>query len=194
MSPEAKYWLGYIFADGHIIYNEGQAYSVSLFSKDETIMLKFKDFIGEKGRLYKRPTGIVQVAYNSKPTVEWFMNTLNVPVRKALVLNPHVEIDWDVLHGYFDGDGSIRMTLHRGKWKRYEAKFTTGSQVWASRIIKFLEQEGIRTHLSQKGNAFDIVVSGKASLYYMYSRMYASGTSKLEYKYSQFVALFSDEH
>ena len=145
MSSEAKYWLGYIFADGHLVYREGQAYSISLFSKDEDIMIKFKNFIGEKGRLYKRPTGIYQVAQNSKPVTEWFLNTLGIPIRKALVLNPNVDIDWDILHGYFDGDGSIRMTLSKGKWKRYEAKFTTGSKIWADRIVKFLDNEGIKT-------------------------------------------------
>lgn len=193
MSSEAKYWIGYILADGHLIHRVGSAYSVSLFSKDEDIMIKFKNFIGEKGRLYRRPTGIFQVAYNSKPTTEWFMNTLNVPIRKALVLNPNIEIDWDVLHGYFDGDGSVRMTLSKGRWKRYEAKFTTGSEIWANRITQFLEKEGIKTHLSRKGNAYDVNISGKASLYYLYTKMYASNTSKLEYKYNQFVALFSNE-
>ena len=110
-----------------------------------------------------------------------------------MVLNPSIDIDWDIIHGYFDGDGCVRMTKSRKKWKRYEAKFTTGSKIWAKRISQFLEKEGIRTHISIKGNAYDVNISNKASLYYLYTKMYASGTSKLEYKYDTFVALFSDE-
>lgn len=126
MSPEAKYWIGYIFADGHLV-NSRRSYSISLFSKDKDIMIKFKNFIGDKARTYQRPTGIMQVIYNSKPVTQWFMSTFNIPERKALVLNPSIDIDWDLLHGYFDGDGSVRMTKYRHRWNRYEAKFTTGS-------------------------------------------------------------------
>lgn len=192
MSPEARYWIGYIFADGHLVYNN-RAYSISLFSKNRDIMLKFKEFIGEKARIYERPTGITQVIYNSKPVTNWFMNTFNISERKALVLNPTIPIDWDILHGYFDGDGSIRMTKNKNKWNRYEAKFTTGSKIWADRISQFLENEGIKTHIFIKGNAYDVNISGKASLFYLFTKLYASGTSKLEYKYNAFVALFSNE-
>jgi len=59
------------------------------------------------------------------------MNTFNIPERKALVLNPIIDIDWDILHGYFDGDGCIRLSKAKHRWNRYEAKFTTGSEIWA---------------------------------------------------------------
>lgn len=192
MSPEAKYWIGYIFADGHLVYSK-RAYSISLYSKDKDIMLKFKNFIGDKAKIYQRPTGIMQVIYNSKPVTQWFMSTFNIPERKALVLDPSIDIDWDLLHGYFDGDGSVRMTKYRHRWNRYEAKFTTGSEIWAKRINQFLEKEGIKSSIKIKGNAYDVNISGKASLYYLYTKMYASNTSRLEYKYNTFVALFSNE-
>lgn len=192
MSPEARYWIGYIFADGHLV-NSNRTYSISLFSKDRDIMLKFRDFIGDKAKIYVRPTGIVQVVYNSKPVTQWFSQTFNIPEKKALTLNPSIEIDWDILHGYFDGDGCIRMSKSRGRWDRYEAKFTTGSRVWAEKIQSFLKQEGIESTIREKGSAFDVNISGKTNLFYMYNKMYASNTSRLEYKYQQFVALFGDK-
>lgn len=192
LSPESKYWLGYIFADGHIIYSK-RHYSVSLFSINQDIMNKFRNFIGNKAHMYVRPTGIIQVCYNSKPTTEWFVNTLGIPVRKALTLNPNIPIDWDILHGYFDGDGSIRADKSRGKYNRYEMKFTTGSKIWKNRIVKFLSNNGIITHVNTKGNAYDINISGKVQLKYMWENLYKSNTSRLEYKYQTFVALFSDE-
>lgn len=192
MSSEARYWIGYIFADGHLI-NSGRNYSISLFSKDREIMGRFKDFIGNSARMYVRPTGIIQVAYNSKPVTQWFMEKFSVPEKKALTLNPSIELDWDILHGYFDGDGCIRKSKSRGRWDRYEAKFTTGSRIWAERIKKFLEQEGIQSSIKEKGSAFDVNIYGKTNLFYLYKQMYASDTSKLEYKYKQFVALFGDK-
>ena len=192
LGPEEKYWLGYIFADGHIIY-DSRHYSVSLFSINREIMEKFKNFIGKKAHLYVRPTGIIQVCYNSKPTTEWFVNTMNIPIKKALVLNPNIEIDWDILHGYFDGDGSVRADKSKGKFNRYEMKFTTGSSAWKDRIVKFLDNHGIVTHVHQKGKAFDINISGKVQLRYMWEHLYMSNTSRLEYKYQTFVALLGDQ-
>lgn len=192
MTPEAKYWIGYIFADGHIVFHD-RYYSISLFSKDEAILRKFQEFIGEKARFYKRRTGICQVIYNSKPVTKWFVETFNIPEKKALTLNPTIEIDWDILHGYFDGDGCIRLTLSKGKWSRYEAKITTGSKVWADRVSEFLENEGISTYISQKGTAYDVNILGKFNVEALYNKMYASNTSKLEYKYNQFVALFGNK-
>lgn len=192
LDAESRYWLGYIFADGHLVFNSRQ-YSISLFSKEKDIMEEFKTFIGDKAHLYVRPTGIVQVIYYSKPAAEWFYNELKITSKKALTLNPNIELDWEILHGYFDGDGSIRMTLRNGKYPRYEMKFTTGSAKWKDRIVAFLAKEGINTHVSTKGNAFDINIAGKANLYYMYTHLYRSNTSKLKYKYNQFVALFGNE-
>ena len=194
LTPEARYWLGYLFADGHVVYNETyRVYSISLFSNNKQIMEDYKNFIGPGAHLYRRPTGIIQVIYNSKPITRWFMDTFNIPENKSCTLNPSIEIDWDILHGYFDGDGSVRRTLSKGRWKRYEAKFTTGSVAWANRIMDFLEKEGISSALAQKGNAYDVCVQGKASLFYLFKKMYMNETSKLQYKYDAFVALFSDE-
>ena len=189
MSPEAKYWIGYIFADGHLVFNEAtRAYQISLFSKDEAIMRKFQEFLGEKAKFYKRPTGICQVTYNSKPVTKWFMETFNIPQDKALTLNPTIELDWDIIHGYFDGDGSVRLG-----GTHYECKFTTGSKVWAERLHKFLWDNEIESAITKKGNAFDINIYKKSSVALLYANMYASNISRLEYKYNRLVALFGNK-
>ena len=97
------------------------------------------------------------------------------------------------IRGYFDGDGCIRMSLIKGKYKRYEAKFTTGSKIWAERIQTFLEIEGIDSKIKQKKNAFDVIILNKANLQLFYKKLYCNNTSKLDYKYNQFVALFGDK-
>lgn len=187
MSPEAKYWIGYLFADGHFVYDD-RHYSISLFSKDEDILMKFKEFIGDKAKFYKRPTGICQVIYNSKPVTKWFIDTFNVSNRKALTLNPTIELDWDVVHGYFDGDGCIRLqNPHK------EAKFTTGSLVWAQRLQEFLSKYEIESTIKQKENAYDVNIYKVSSVALLFANMYASNTSRLEYKYQRFVALFGNK-
>lgn len=187
MSPEAKYWIGYLFADGHFVY-DNRHYSISLFSKDEDILMKFKEFIGDKAKFYRRPTGICQVIYNSKPVTKWFIDTFSVSNRKAFTLNPTIELDWDVVHGYFDGDGCIRLqNPHK------EAKFTTGSLVWAQRLQEFLSKYEIESTIKQKGSAYDVNIYKASSVALLFANMYASNTSRLEYKYQRFVALFGNK-
>lgn len=189
MSAEAKYWIGYIFADGHLVFDETtRAYQISLFSKDEPIMRKFQEFLGERAKFYKRPTGICQVAYNSKPVTKWFMETFNISQDKSLNLNPDITLDWDIVHGYFDGDGSVRL---RGN--HYECKFTTGSEAWAKRLQEFLKEYEIESMIKEKGNAFDINIYKKSSVALLFANMYASNTSRLEYKYNRLVALFGNK-
>lgn len=187
MSPEAKYWIGYLFADGHFVYDD-RHYSISLFSKDEDILMKFKEFIGDKAKFYRRPTGICQVIYNSKPVTKWFIDTFNVSNRKAFTLDPTIELDWNIVHGYFDGDGCIRLqNPHK------EAKFTTGSLIWAQRLQEFLAKYEIESTIKQKGTAYDVNIYKVSSVALLFANMYASNTSRLEYKYQRFVALFGNK-
>lgn len=195
LSAEARYWIGYILADGHLVFNERRrAYSISLFSINEPIILKFKEFIGPRARLYKRPSGIYQVIYNSKPVTKWFMDTFGVPENKSLTLNPTIDLDWDIIHGYFDGDGSIRMTLYKNRWKRYEASICSGSKIWLERLSEFMKRFNIHTTISHNSeNAYNLHIRSKNNVYLLYKNMYANNTSTLMYKYNQFVALFGDE-
>lgn len=194
MDSEAKYWLGYIFADGHIVYNSSiRQYNVSLFSVNYNILQSFKEFLGKSAKFYSRPSGVMQVSYNSKPVASWFIDIIGLSSRKAFTLNPNIEIDWDILRGYFDGDGSVRLTKQKGKYLRYEAKFTTGSIIWKDRICKYLNDNGIITKVNLKGKVFDINIRGKENLKNFYLKLYQNNTSKLEYKYNQFVALFGNK-
>lgn len=189
MDAETMYWLGYIFADGNIAYNEKQRqYSISLFSKDLDILYKFKKFLGPLSKMYVRNTGIGQVIYRSKSVTKWFINTFDVGPNKSLILDPNIELNWDLLHGYFDGDGCVRLTdPHK------EAKFTTGSLVWAGRIREFLLKYNIENKIIKKGNAYDVNIYKKDSVKLLYQYMYQNNTSRLEYKYNRFVALFDRE-
>lgn len=192
MDYEAKYWIGYIFADGHITY-DNKHYNISLFSKNENIIKDFCKFIGSESKFYKRPTGICQGSYNSKPTTYWFKTTFNITNKKALILNPTIDLDWDIIHGYFDGDGCIRLGKTSNKHnERYEAKFTTGSLIWANRIKEFLLKNNINSSIKQKGNAYDINIYNKSNIYKLYKNLYQHNTSKLMYKYNRFVALCSN--
>jgi intein/homing endonuclease len=188
LTADSYYWLGYILADGNL---ESKIYKISLFSNDEDIL---KDFLAycRFGSFYKRNSignakPIIEARIISKEITNWVSNFLGIDGKKALIINPPIRINWPFLHGYFDGDGCIRL-----KGCHNEAKFTTGSLKWAYRIKEFIFRYGIISSIKKKGNAYDVNIYKKASVKLLYYYLYKEGNYKLNYKYNRFVALFGD--
>ncbi len=158
--PEVQYWLGYICADGNIQYDcKKRVYKVSLFSKDEEVLLRFKEYFGEIVSLHYRPTGIIEGYINSKKLCEYFINVLNIPPKKSLILNPNIEYSKNFILGYFDGDGCV---LNSSETRtRYECKITSGSKIFIDKLSKIISDAGIYYIIRSKGNAYDISIERK---------------------------------
>lgn len=188
LTSETLYWLGYICADGNII-NTKRNSTLVLYSKNIEILEKYNNFTGN---ICKISLWNIQNVYgarlHSKMICEFLINSYNIVPNKSLILNPTLPITWDLLRGYFDGDGSIRLSR-----KSAECKFTTGSKIWAERISKFLILEGIENIIKQKGNAYDVTIYKKQFSKILFYKMYKNANIYLEYKYNRFVALFGDE-
>lgn len=188
-SDEAMYWLGYIIADGTVVYNKTtRAYNITLYSKNMKILKKFISFMGF-GSIHKWTKDEVYGAVcRNKSIVEWLMSTCNILPNKALNINPYLEINRDLLRGYFDGDGSVRLQDTRG-----EMKFTTGSRQWAEKISSYLLSNNIYNIISPKENAYDVNIYRKSESKKLYHLMYDNASLFLDYKQARCVALFSNE-
>lgn len=187
-----QYWLGYICADGNIEYNtKSRIYKVSLFSIDEEVMFNFAEYFGEIVKRYSRKnSNVMECSIHSKKLCEYFINILNIPPKKGLVLNPNIDITPSFLLGYFDGDGSIsNSTLKR---IRYESKFTSGSKIFVDRVKEILDNEGIYSIIRTKGNAFDISIERKAESEKLYKFLYKEKINCLSRKLNNFVALYGN--
>lgn len=186
-SPEAMYWLGYIIADGTITINSRQ-HTLVLFSTHREILEKFNTFMNGFCKIHIWVNNVYGARIHNKVLCDWLNNTCGITPNKALTLNPTLPITWDLLRGYFDGDGSIRLRGYHG-----EAKFTTGSKIWAERISQFLFDNDIYNIISVKGNAYDVNIYRKEESKKLYKKMYENATIYLEYKYDRFVALFGNK-
>lgn len=119
-TEEKAYWLGFIYADGHIS-SSGYAFSIELSGKDVLHLEKFNTFMEYKGNNVKY--GIVNFKGKQYTRSRWCIcskhlwETLNnygcVP-RKSLILKfPDKSIfreEWLIIpfiRGYFDGDGCL---------------------------------------------------------------------------------------
>lgn len=188
ISKEGLYWLGYIMADGTINYGKGN-YTLVLYSKDKEILEKYNSFMGNQCKIHIwNKQGVYGARIHSKSICKYLIDTYNITPNKGLSLNPNIEISWDLLRGYFDGDGSIRLQK-----TRCEAKFTTGSGIWAKRISYFLLNNDIFNIITPKGNAFDVNIYRKSESEKLYQNLYKDANIYLEYKYNRFVALFGNK-
>ena len=179
-TPERDYWLGYLFADGHI----GQG-SIRLFSKEEIVIKAFDDFCNNQCNFYKRnyvtkngeTKTIYQAILTSVDIQRWFSKKYSICSNKKYTLNPSITLNWNILKGYFDGDGNA----HRnGGWT-----ITTGSKIWAERVRQFLENNGIYSSINEYKNCYKTNVWRKEELYKLVPKLYQSNTFYLQYKYDR---------
>ena len=169
-SKEREYWLGYIFADGHVDLKNG----IVLISKDIESINNFQTFIQNQGNIYKKEyttkKGNIEIIYNivfsPKDLAKWFMKTYSIESNKSLTLNPSINLNIDIIRGYFDGDGSIK----------YQKGFsiTSGSKIWLERIQNFFTQYSIKSKITKykNSNCYKLVVYDKQNISKIYNLLY----------------------
>lgn len=184
---ESDYWLGYIFADGHIgIYTKkGRkgSYSVALSSEKKYVVDKFKEWYNNIPAVYTKhytlKDGTVKNMYlammSSKNIAYWFRNELKIDNVKHHTLNPPIELNWDIIRGYFDGDGSSA----KRSWQ-----LKSCSKIWLERIQEFLKKYDIESTLKQSYlDCWGLYVYDKESLKKLVPLMYQNKYYCHEYKY-----------
>jgi len=189
-SPMA-YILGFIYADGNIIYTKRNTWFLSIQITDKEILEIIKREMNSSHTISERKS-----AENHKPLYRLQIGSKNIcedliriglteRKSKTMVL-PTIPNKYfsDFLRGYFDGDGGIWIGL---KNKKQNTKtfiistfFTSGSKDFLISLKKKLAKNGlVGGSLVKKERGFDLKYSVKDSLI-LYKIMYNS-------KYSLFL-------
>lgn len=188
---ESDYWLGYIFADGHITYSNRQ-YNVQLASEKEYVVQKFKAWYNSipiiHTSLYTLKDGTKKTMYTaiiySKEIASWFTYTVGISSKKHHNLNPNIAINWDIIRGFFDGDGSSS----KGEWQ-----LKSCSKIWLQRIQEFLKAYDIKSHLKLSYlDCWGLYIYDKENLKKVISLMYQNNYYCHQYKYNNFEPLISN--
>lgn len=192
-TPESDYWLGYIFADGHIgAYSNKRSYNICLASEKEYVVEKFKKWYDNipsiHSRTYTLKDGTIKHLYVaticSKDIALWFKEELNIDNIKHHNLDPKIELNWDIIRGYFDGDGSSA----KGEWQ-----LKSCSKIWLERIQAFLQSYGISSLLKiSYKDCWGLFVYDKANVKKLVPLMYQNQYYCHEYKYLNFEPLISN--
>lgn len=181
-SCERDYWLGYIFADGHV-----HSGCLQLCSIIKDVVNNFNKFClyqctitSESYKVQDESTHIIYKAtLYSVEISEWFMNTFNVSSTKHHNLNPNISINWNIFRGYFDGDGSAHI--------KGGLTINSSSEIWINRLSSFLSSElNIIPKINQYLECFKLCVWKKEDLNKIIPLMYKDKTFYLQYKKDRF--------
>lgn len=189
-SPERDYWLGYLFADGHI-----QRGVIDLYSVDLDVIEAYKNFVQGIGTIttenYTVTSGEIHTIYKyhiySVDISEWFMNEFNISSTKHHNLNPSIGINWDILRGYFDGDGSAHKV--RG------FTLNSSSEIWINRIWNFIKEElDIEAKINQYLECYKLCIWSKEDLTKLIPKLYQNNTFCLARKKIKFEPFISNDN
>lgn len=189
-NSERDYWLGYLFADGHIERGIIELYSVEL-----DIINAFNTFTGDickiRSENYKIQSGEMHTLYRacifSVDISEWFIKTFNIQSTKHHNLNPTIDINWDIIRGYFDGDGSAHKV--RG------FTLNSSSEIWIKRIYEFLKLElDIEAKINQYLECYKLCVWSKEDLHKLIPKLYENNTFCIERKKNRFEPFISNDN
>lgn len=187
-SPERDYWLGYLFADGHV-----QRGVIDLYSVDLEVIEAYKTFVQGIGTIttedYPVNSGEIHTIYKyhiySVDISEWFINEFSISSTKHHNLDPSIDINWDIIKGYFDGDGSAHKV--RG------FTLNSSSEVWINRIWNFIREElGIEAKINQCLECYKLCIWSKEDLTKFIPKLYQNNTFCLERKKIKFEPFISN--
>lgn len=192
-SPESDYWLGYIFADGHIgIYK--RQYVVSLFSEKNYVVDKFKEWYDGLPKVYschhymtskEEEKTMYNATLHCKDLAIWFRDEIGIENVKHHTLNPKVDLNWDIIRGFFDGDGSSA----KGEWQ-----LKSCSKIWLERIQEFLISFGINSVLKKSYlDCWGLFVYDQENVKKLVPLMYEHKYYCHEYKYQNFKSIIDNE-
>lgn len=189
-SEERDYWLGWVFSDGHIHKGIRSNY-IYLACLDVDILHKFKNFCGNRAKLnsfkYTTPVSketktMYKVVVNSKELVQYFEDNFHIVGKKSSTLNPDISLNWDLLRGILDGDGSFKKGV----------VLTSKSKKWIDKISSFYDIYNIHYTII-KDSAYRIGVYSRKDIIKIYHYLYDNASIWLDRKKIDLFRLAKEE-
>jgi len=175
-TPEMAYILGFIYADGNIIFTKRATWFWSIQINDKDILEKIKKVINSEHvisirKRHRNQNQSYRLQVGSKDMCQDLVN-LGLTERKSKTISlPEITSKYfpDFLRGYFDGDGGVwvgfknKKRVH--KVHTISTAFTSGSREFLLGLKETLSKYGVLGgSLVKKERGFDLKYSIKDSL------------------------------
>lgn len=185
-TPDFDYFIGILATDGCVSNN-----TISLeFSEDNSeILTHWNTFLENKCNVnthLNKKTGITyyKISFMNKEICN-YLEKFGITPRKSLNITISY-INWDVLRGIFDGDGSLSYDLRHGLSAKF--RIASGSIDFLNQIKEFLETFDIKVciYSDKDSNTSSLIVGILEDIYKIYDNMYKNATYFLNRKYVKF--------
>ncbi len=182
------YILGFLFADGNIVYTKRNTWFWSIQITDKGILKKIKREINSSHKIslkkrHKNQKQLYRFQIGSKDMCNDLISLGLTEKKSKTMLFPEVPREYfsDFLRGYFDGDGGVWVGIKSRKQNKrtyiISTFFTSGSKDFLILLRKKLFENGLLGgSLVEKERGFDLKYSVKDSLI-LYRIMYNSKCS-----------------
>lgn len=186
-TPEFDYFLGILATDGYI-YKGRVVLEFAENNKD--ILTYWNEFLGNKcninSHIDKRDNKTYyKISFMNQEICD-YLATFGITERKSLTLKLKY-INWNVLLGIFDGDGSLVLDIRRGLSQWF--KIASGSVEFLKQIKEFLFNNNIKSSIYSNNSCSTLSVSNFYGVYAIYSNIYKDSSYYLKRKYDKFCPL-----
>ena len=202
-TPLKAYFLGFIYADGWVMYKPEQYYycfSIKLQSKDKYLLDKLNNELGGNCLMkHEKPSqkiimginsmnnGTDQIVVHSKKLVSDLMNLNILPNKSYKKDIPYIpnEFFFDWLRGFIDGDGCIS---NSGKYRLQLSIVGNNDELFKILQDKLLLEYEIETKIYKKGssdNTYNLYCGKRNDLIRLINLLYYDNCFCLERKFSK---------
>jgi intein-encoded DNA endonuclease-like protein len=164
---DKDYWIGILATDGCCQKNKSVVLAVS--KKDIELLNKFKNFLGGNVNIIKDPKDIVRISFRN-PEIYTYLNSIGISPNKSLTLDIKIPLNFDIIRGIIDGDGSVHKTVN-------SVSIYSSSIKFIFKINNFLTSHSFQTKLTvstknRKNPFYGVHIYGIKQLKGLYNFLY----------------------
>lgn len=205
---EKAYWLGFVVADGAVIYDtERRSYGldIKLQGGDKNHLKKFNKSINGnvEVKTFERKGNFPYKQYNknyykgcsirlySQEVATDLINLGVVPNKTYETIElPDLcaELMWSYIRGFLDGDGHICTPAKSQKYG-YRVGFTCNCESFLIEIQTFLKRYGIVSHINASRNTYKLEMRSLESVKIFIKHCYKNKSIYLDRKYEKYKQL-----
>ena len=203
-NPEKAYWLGFIYADGCVIYNKERRnyeFTIQLQAGDIAHLIKLNESLqgnvvptkhinktGFPGRDEIEHEQCRIRYYSSKMVLDLIdkgvLQSKTYKMNFPTFLND--ELLWHFVRGFMDGDGYICVPKSDSRYG-YRVGFTCYRKCFLEGLQSFLQPYFIKSYINKDKDSYKLEIRNRNSVYMFLKECYKNANIYLDRKYSKYL-------
>lgn len=184
-TPEFEYFLGILATDGSICNN---IIALEFSEENKEILDHWNNFLGGNMNINihtnARGVDYYKIAFQDLEFSK-MLESYGITAKKSYTLELSY-INWNILLGIFDGDGSLSIDTRHGISGKF--RIASGSEIFLKQIQEFLKQNNIKSSIykDSRSKCMSLTVGILQDIVSIYNNIYKDSSYFLKRKYDKF--------